>query len=127
VPGSGTAPAEDVLAAMLDAALAENPPERIVVLAANRTKPHHLAAKLAAAATRGAHVISAVDPWAAIERATQVYSAGGEIGFLAVLAGRPVAAFGPSFYTGWGLTQDAAGVPRLGFARSLDQLFAANC
>src|SRR5207248_1530014 len=57
VPGSGTASAEDVLAAMLDPALAENPPERIVVLAPNRTKPHHSAAKLAAAASRGAHVI----------------------------------------------------------------------
>jgi len=127
VPGSGTASAEDVLAAMLDAALAENPPERIVVLAPNRTKPHHSAAKLAAAASRGAHVISAVEPWAAIERATQVYSAGGEIGFLALLAGRPVAAFRRSFYTGWGLTRDAAGVPQQGFARPIDEVFAANC
>jgi capsular polysaccharide export protein len=126
--GSNAAPAADALAGMLDAALAENPPERVVVLAPGRTKPGLLRAKLAAAASRGARVIAGgIDPWAAVECAAQIYSAGGEIGFLALLAGRPVAAFGRSFYTGWGLTRDAAGVPQQGFARTLDEVFAANC
>jgi len=128
VAGSNGVPAEDVRAAMLDAALTENPPERVVVLAPGRTKSGLLSAKLAAAAARGARVIAGdIDPWAAVERASQIYSAGGEIGFLALLAERPVAAFGHSFYTGWGLTRDAADVPRQGFSRTLDEVFAANC
>ena len=45
----------------------------------------------------------------------------------ALLAGHPVFAFGSSFYTGWGHTRDAAGVPQQGFARTLDEIFAAHC
>jgi capsular polysaccharide export protein len=128
VAGSNATPAEDVLAAMLDAALTENPPERVVVLASNRARVGRSAAKLAAAAAQGARVIAGdVDPWAAVERAARVYTTGGGIGFLALLAGQPVFAFGSSFYTGWGLTRDAAGVPQQGFARTLDEIVAANC
>jgi capsular polysaccharide export protein len=127
VAGSNAAPAEYALAAMLDAALAENPPERVVILAPGRTKSGLLSAKLAAAAARGARVIAGgIDPWAAVEYAAQIYSAGGEIGFLALIAGRPVAAFGRSFYTGWGLTGDAADLPQQG-TRTLDEVFAAYC
>jgi len=65
VAGSNGVPAEDVLAAMLDAALTENPPERVVVLAPGRTKSGLLSAKLAAAAARGARVIAGdIAPWA---------------------------------------------------------------
>ena len=39
VAGSETAPAEGALAAMLDAALAENPPERVVILAPTVPRP----------------------------------------------------------------------------------------
>jgi hypothetical protein len=82
VAGSAAMPAEDVLAAMLDAALAENPPERLVILAPNRARLGRLTAKLAAAAARGARVIAGgVDPWGAMDGAAQVYSAGGETGF----------------------------------------------
>src|SRR5207247_331086 len=89
-----------VLATMLDAALAENPADRVVILApGNRLQPH-----LAAAAARGARIVGrAIDPWALLDRAARVYSAGGEIGFLALIAGVPVAAFGAAFYTGWGV------------------------
>jgi capsular polysaccharide export protein len=128
VAGGNAAPPEDALAATLDAALAENPPERVVILAPDRTGGGPLRGKLAAAAARGARVIAGgIDPWAAMQCAAQIYSAGGEIGFLALLAGRPVAAFGRSFYTGWGLTRDAAEVPRHGFCRTLDEVFAGNC
>ncbi len=128
VAGSNGVPAEDVLAAMLDAALTENPPERVVVLAPGRTRLGPLRARLAAATARGVRIIAGdIDPWAAVECAAQIYTAAGEIGFLALLAGRPVAAFGHSFYTGWGLTRDAAEVPRQGFSRTLDEVFAANC
>lgn len=125
VPGR-VAPAEDMLIAMLDAALAEHPPERVVVLAPNPARLPRLGMKLATAAARGARVITRpIAPLPAIEQASQVYSAGGETGFLALLAGRPVRSFAASCYTGWGLTADAPGIPLHGFGRSLDEVFAA--
>src|SRR5205085_602193 len=111
---------------MLDAALAEYPPERVVVLASDRVRPR-LGTALAAAAARGACIVSSeIAPLPAVDGAAEVYSTGGEIGFLALLADRAVKAFAASFYTGWGLTADAAGIPRHGFSRTLDEVFAAH-
>src|SRR5437762_3374121 len=126
VSGNAGAPSEAVLVAMLDAALAEYPPERVVVLASDRVRPR-LGTALAAAAARGACIVSSeIAPLPAVDGAAEVYSAGGEIGFLALLADRAVKAFAASFYTGWGLTADAAGIPRHGFSRTLDEVFAAH-
>ena len=126
VAGGNPALPEDVLIAMLDTALDEHSPEDVVILAPAPASPGRLMAKVAAAAARGARVISGgINPWAGIERATEVYSTGGEIGFLALLAGRRVKTFAPSFYTGCGLTRDAADVPPHGFSRTLDEVFAA--
>src|SRR5205814_728807 len=81
-----------------------------------------------AAVQRGAiFVTGAVNPWSAIDRATRVYTAGGEIGFLALLAGRPVRAFAPAFYTGWGVTEDEPALPQRAFARTIDEIFAGAC
>jgi capsular polysaccharide export protein len=126
--GAEAAVDEMVLGAMLDTAFAENPAERILILAPGGGASRLFKTKLAAAATRGAAIVSpALDPWALLDRAEKVYSAGGELGFLALLAGRTVAAFGRSFYTGWGLTRDMPGVPQHGFSRTLDEVFAAHC
>src|SRR5207245_9224320 len=62
-----------------------------------------------------------------VGRAARVYSVGGEIGLLAVIAGVPVVAFGDGYYTGWGATDDRAGVPRHAFRRSVDEIFAGAC
>jgi capsular polysaccharide export protein len=111
------------MAAMLDAAIAENPAGRVIVLAGPRLRPD-----LAAAKARSITVIrEPVDPWAVLDRAGRVYSAGGEIGFLALLAGIPVAAFADSFYTGWGATDDRGDVRPRGFRRSVDEIFAGSC
>jgi capsular polysaccharide export protein len=125
--GGGKPIASDaVLAATLEAALAENPPTQVVVLAAG--VGWAVRRRLAAVAARGATVIrQALDPWIAIERAARVYSVGGEIGLLALLAGRPVAAFGAAFHTGWGVTRDARAVPPQAFTRSIDEILAAYC
>jgi len=113
-----------VVTAMLDAALAENPADRVVILAPGMISDP----RLAAAAARGARIIGRdLDPWAFIDRAARVYSPGGEIGFLALIAGIPVAAFGPAFYTGWGATDDRAGVPQRPFRRNVDEIFAGTC
>ena len=126
VSGNAGAPSEAVLVAMLDAALAEYPPERVVVLASDRVRPR-LGTALAAAAARGACIVSSeIAPLPAVDGAAEVYSAGGEIGFLALLADRAVKAFAASFYTGWGLTADVAGIPRHAFSRTLDEVFAAH-
>src|SRR5205823_13984515 len=99
---------------------------RVVVLAPRRAPPR-LGAALAAAAAREARILSSViAPLPAVERAAEVYSSGGETGLLALLAGRPVRAFAASFYTGWGFTADAAGIPQHDFSRTLDEVFAAH-
>ena len=125
--GSGARQDEAALEAMLDAALAENPPGRVVVVAPGAI-PRRLRPSLAAAASRGAAIIrQPLDPWALIDRAQRVYSGGGEIGFLALVAGVPVSAFGPAFYTGWGVTDDALAVPRRAASRTVDEIFAGAC
>ena len=111
----------------LDRALAETPPKRVVILASGviqgRPRP-----QLAAAAARGATVIGReADPWALIKRAARVYSTGGEIGFLALLAGVPVSTCAGAFYTGWGATDDAPGVATRPFHRTVDEIFAGAC
>ncbi len=112
---------------MLDAALAENPADRVVIVMPG-VIGDVLQPSLAAAAARGARIIGRdLDPWALVERAARVYSAGGETGFLALIAGVAVAAFGPAFYTGWGMTDDRAGVPQRPFRRTTDEIFAGAC
>ncbi|MGH7028980.1 MAG: capsular polysaccharide biosynthesis protein, partial [Stellaceae bacterium] len=111
--------------AMLAAALAENPSERITVLAAGQPRARGV---FATAAARGCTLITAsADPWAAIEHARRVYSAGGETGFLALLADREVRCFGDPFYSGWGATADDPSVPQKPFRRTIDEIFAGAC
>ena len=120
-------PGDAAPAAMLAAALAENPPERVLI-AAPAAPGMELRRHLAAAAAQGATVVGgAVDPWALLDRAARVYTAGGETGFLALLAGLPVSAFRETLYTGWGLTDDAAAVPARPFRRTVDEIFAGTC
>src|SRR5262249_28661662 len=88
------------LPAMLERARAEHPAERIVVI----RRP--------------------IDPWLLLNRAARVYSSGGELGFLALVAGVPVTAWGSAFYTGWGATDDASDVPQRPFRRSADEIVA---
>jgi capsular polysaccharide export protein len=112
--------------AMLTAALAENPPKKIVVLGApSRTR---LRAFFETAAACGCTVVTApIDPWQVIERARQVFTAGGETGFLALLAGCEVHCFGNSFYSGWGVTADDKTVVQRPFRRTVDEVFAGAC
>jgi capsular polysaccharide export protein len=122
-----TTPADAVVRAMLDRAFAAHPSGPLVVLAPGASG-RRFGASLAAAAARGAAVIDRpLDPWLVLDRAARVYSAGGEIGFLALLAEVPVAAFGSAFYTGWGVTEDAPGTPQHGLRRTVDEIFAGAC
>src|SRR5436309_7524672 len=112
---------------MLEAALAENPAERLVVLVPSASGGR-LQRDLAAAAAPGATIIDCrVDPWLLLDRAARVYSAGGEIGFLALVADLPVTTFRAAFYTGWGATDDALQFPARPFQRTIDEIFAGCC
>ena len=121
----GASPAEAVQRAMVAAALAENAAGKIVILA-----PGDMPRKgpLADAAACGATILAhPVDPWAAIARAERVYAAGGEAGFLALLAGREVRCFADCCYSGWGVTGDDAAVSQRPFGRTVDEIFAGAC
>ncbi len=123
--GTGPPPSAAVLRTMLAAALMENPPQKVMILTSDHVAPGGV---LADATSRGSSVIARpVDPWAAIARAERVYAAGGETGFLALLAGRAVRCFDDSFYSGWGVTADDARVSRRPVRRTVDQIFAGAC
>jgi len=66
-------------------------------------------------------------PTALLERAEAVYVVCSQLGFEALLWGRPVHCFGMPFYAGWGLTRDALPPPprRQPHRPSLDQLVHA--
>ena len=85
---------------MLAIATSEHDAQKIVLLTSSGACPR---AVLTAAAALGCAIVDRpVDPWAVIERADCVYSAGGEIGWLALLAGRRVCCFGDAFYADGG-------------------------
>ncbi|MGC2201220.1 MAG: hypothetical protein WA633_13880, partial [Stellaceae bacterium] len=122
-------PSPALLRAMLDAALAENEPRRVVLLAgASDRQRHQLRRCLREAAKRGCTVLAEpVSRWEAIERAGCVYTAGGKTGFLALMAGAKTRCFADSFYSGWGLTTDEPGLRPKPFRRTIDEVFAGAC
>jgi capsular polysaccharide export protein len=125
----GTAPL-DVAAsvAMVRSALAEHPAERVVVLAPSGVLVPALRDTLGHAAARGAVITHGPrDPWALLDRASHLYSAGGELGLLALFAGVPVTVFTDTFYAGWGFTEDRPGLESRDFQRSIEEIFAALC
>ncbi|MBV8506526.1 MAG: hypothetical protein JOZ11_12065 [Alphaproteobacteria bacterium] len=117
------------LNAMLAAAKAENASQQALLVAPGPAGRHRLPAGfLRDTAARGCAVLTGtVDVWEAIARAETVYTAGGETGFLALLAGARIRCFTDSFYSGWGITTDEPGVPQKPFRRTVDEVFAGAC
>lgn len=73
--GTAPPPSVAVLRTMLAAALTENPPQKVVILASDHGAPRRA---FADATLRGGAVITrSVDPWEAIARAERLYAAGG--------------------------------------------------
>ncbi|KRC79300.1 Capsule polysaccharide biosynthesis protein [compost metagenome] len=66
-----------------------------------------------------------VNPLALLEQVDHVYVVSSQMGFEALMLGRPVTCFGMPWYAGWGLTQDRQACPRRSRAHSLETLFAA--
>ena len=126
IPG-GLASA-DTFRLMLAAAREENPGKRIVIRAhpdtrANEKKGHFTAAELRECETL---LNRPLNPWTVIEGADRVYTVSSQMGFEAVMAGKPVTCFGVPFYSGWGLTEDRVTTPRRGVRRTVEQVFAAS-
>ena len=100
--------------AMLEAALASHPGCSVVVkthpdVVAGRKRGHFSRQQLSdpriVVEASGGH------PAALLERAEAVYVVTSQIGFEALLWGRPVHCFGMPFYAGWGLTRDRQPAP----------------
>lgn len=64
-------------------------------------------------------------PHALLKMVEAVYTVSSQLGFEALLLGKPVHCFGMPFYAGWGLTHDSKQCERRGIHISLAQLVAA--
>lgn len=114
---------------MLDAALRNHPDCTVLVkihpdVFAGR-KRGHFDVKALAAMPRVQVLADDVHPVALLELAQAVYVVTSQIGFEALLWGKPVYTFGMPFYAGWGLTQDALPAPARRQPVPLEQLVHA--
>ncbi len=67
-----------------------------------------------------------VTPLSFLSEFDAVYAVTSQMGFEALMLGKPVTLYGTPFYAGWGLTQDrGTAVPRRGVARDVVTVFAA--
>lgn len=118
------APAD--FAAMLQAALDEHPSAVVVVkthpdLVTHARKGHFDIDSLQA--NPRIHVVAAAcDPVQLLAAARAVYTVTSQMGFEALIRGKPVHCFGMPFYAGWGLTRDAKPAPERRTAATLTQL-----
>jgi capsular polysaccharide export protein len=118
---------------MLEAALDEYPDLPVILkvhpdVVAGR-KRGHFGRLSAGAAGRVLVVGTDAHPPSLLEPATAVYTVTSQMGFEALLWGRPLRVFGMPFYAGWGLTRDAIPAPgrrRLVSPPSLDDLVHAT-
>lgn len=111
---------------MLEAALDEHPHSRILLkvhpdVIAGR-KRGHFAAMSPGAAQRVTLLASNAHPPGLLERVRAVYVVTSQMGFEALLWGRPVRCFGLPFYAGWGLTADDQPAPERRAPASLTAL-----
>lgn len=112
---------------MLEAAVAEHPGSRVVVKVHPETVAGRRFGYLAQRSLPpGVEMLSvAVNPMTLLKRACHVYVCTSQLGFDALLVGKPVTCFGAPFYAGWGLTDDRTAVSRRSRRRSIEELVAA--
>lgn len=96
--------------AMLEAALDEHPHRPVWLkvhpdVLAGR-KQGHFARLTAGEASRVTVIAADVHPPLLLDAAAVVYTVSSQVGFEALMRGRPVRCFGLPFYAGWGLTED---------------------
>ncbi|WP_235974680.1 capsular polysaccharide export protein, LipB/KpsS family [Stappia albiluteola] len=100
---------------MLKSALSDYPDHTVIV----KTHPDVLAGKkngyfdpgILALSNRIQLLAEAVHPVRLIEHSDAVYAVTSQVGFEALIWGKPVRTFGMPFYAGWGLTEDIRPAP----------------
>lgn len=111
---------------MLQAARAEHPDDQIIIKRHPETASGAKGGYFTADRRGDAEIVaSVVNPWDLIEGAKAVYTVSSQLGFEAMMAGKPVRCFGAPFYAGWGATGDEVKVDRRQARRSVEQIFAA--
>jgi capsular polysaccharide export protein len=114
---------------MLDAALGEYP-NHIIILKTHpdvvtRGKKGHFDIAALASNDRVQVVSEPIHPSKLIEHADAVYTVTSQMGFEALIWGKPVRCFGMPFYAGWGLTKDELPAPDRRKPVTLEQLVHA--
>ncbi|NEV61127.1 capsular polysaccharide biosynthesis protein [Thiorhodococcus minor] len=115
---------------MLRAALHENPESTVLVkihpdVFAGRKKSHFDPRQLERL-ERVEVLAENVHPVSLLEQARKVYVVTSQLGFEALIWGKPVRTFGMPFYAGWGLTRDELPAPSRRGTASLAQLVHAS-
>ncbi|MEM7238149.1 MAG: capsular polysaccharide biosynthesis protein, partial [Pseudomonadota bacterium] len=118
---------ESAFRAMLDTARAEHPDKPLVFRSHPDTRVSSKRGYFTPSDARQGDFFleHAANPWDVLERAAAVYTVSSQMGFEALIAGKPVNCFGRSFYSGWGLTNDRLPAVRPRSLKSLEQIFAA--
>lgn len=117
---------ERSFAAMFDAALAENPDAEVVV----KTHPDVLAGKKLGYLGSVAHprvrlLAEDIQPSSLLQQVDRIYTVTSQMGFEALMHGKPVTCFGMPFYAGWGVTEDRVSCPRRVRLRTVLEIFTA--
>lgn len=116
-------------ARMLQTAIAENPGTAIVVKvhpdSAMRAHAGHFDIAALRMDPRILVISDPCHPVRLIENANAVYTVTSQVGFEALLWGKPVRVFGMPFYAGWGLTQDELPAPDRRQPAGIEQLIHA--
>ena len=114
---------------MLEAALAEYPHHTIILKThpdvVTRGKKGHFDLASLASNDRIQVISDPIHPSKLIEHADAVYTVTSQMGFEALIWGKPVRCFGMPFYAGWGLTKDELPAPERRKPVTLEQLVHA--
>lgn len=112
---------------MLEAARRENPEAQIFVKTHPEVTQGRKSGYLTAVQDDARTVVlrGAMNPIGLLEQMDRVYVVTSQMGFEALLLGKPVSVFGMPWYAGWGVTDDRQVSPRRTRKRTVEELFAA--
>lgn len=110
---------------MLEHAAASNPGKTLVVRTHPAAGERSLLRQAATALGLSIVVPERMNPWPLLEEADSVYTVSSQLGFEALMAGRPVHCFGSTYYSGRGLTTDHGEMGTAKPPASLEQVFHA--
>ena len=108
----------DAYRRMLEASLAEWPDHQILI----KSHPTARSGHFPSTPDRVQVIREACHPARLIAGADAVYAVTSQLGFEALMLGKPVRTFGMPFYAGWGLTEDSLPMPDRRGTATLEQL-----